>query len=141
MAQIGEGSAVSDVVTCRCRDDWDECQKKQACAKIKALDNAAKNKQARKRPLTPRLKKAKKSWQAKYWRDNPPPGGDWAHECAKTNGRPVQADHCVDVQYGGKVKGPFSYLDASVNMSIGSQLASSEVQTPSGFASENCGCS
>lgn len=130
------------VVEVVCKDEWDDCQKKQMCNKVKSLDSAAKEGGLTRRPVTPRLKKAKKSWQAKYRRDNPPPGGEWTDECAKHSGRPVQADHVVDVQWGGNVKGPFKYCDASVNMSIGSQMDKSPVRNATGFvASDNCNCS
>jgi len=138
MTEIGEGIAVSGPVTLKCDDEWDDCQRRQMCAKLDSLNDTAP---LTRREVSPRLKKAKKSWQAKYRRDNPPPGGNWTHECAKTNGRPIDADHVVDVQWGGHVKGPFEYLDASVNRSVGSQMAASQISTATSFkADPGCGC-
>jgi hypothetical protein len=128
-------------VEVKCRDDWDDCQKKQMCGKVASMNKAvAQHGPLHKRDVTPQLKKVKASWQAKYRRDNPVPGGKWTDDCAKTNGKPVQADHVVDVQWGGHAKGPFEYLDASVNMSIGSQMDKSTVNPATGFKATNCGC-
>lgn len=138
---------VSGVVPLKCKGDWNDCQKKQMCSKVASLNKSAP---LTKRPLNKRIKRAKKSWQAKYSRDwnnpnaegwypfNKPKGGDaeYAHTCAKTNGKPLQADHIVDSQWGGNAKGPFQWLDASVNTSIGSQMNNSEITHATGFTAD-----
>lgn len=132
-----------------CRDDWDDCQKKQMCAKVAKLNKAAP---LTKRDLSDRTKRVKASWQKKYrleWNRTPSPvwpafakptGGDveYAHPCAKTNGKPLQADHIVDAQWGGHPKGPFQWLDASVNMSIGAQMNGSPINTATAFTASCC---
>ncbi len=141
------------VMQLECRSDWDDCQKKQMCAKVAALNKAAPLK---KREVSPATKRVKASWQKKYARECPaatgianpspvwpdfakPKGGDgeYADPCAKTNGKPLQADHVVDTQWGGHPKGPFQWLDASVNTSIGAQM-NRDVSGATGFKASCC---
>ena len=132
-----------------CRSDWDDCQKKQMCAKVAALNKVAP---VQKREVSDATKRVKASWQKKYAREwnspNPskvwppfakPKGGvgEFAHPCAQTNGKPLQADHIVDTQWGGHAKGPFQWLDASVNTSIGAQMNSSRTSATS-FKADCC---
>jgi hypothetical protein len=142
-------ASASTVVELTCRDDWDDCQKKQMCAKVAALNKAAP---LQKRTLSARTKRVKASWQKKYAREwnspNPsrvwpafakPKGGDseFAHPCAKGQSN-LQADHIVDTQWGGHAKGPFQWLDGSVNMSIGSQMNNSQVTYATAFKADCC---
>jgi hypothetical protein len=140
---------LTGIVELKCKPEWDDCQKKQMCTKVAALNKAAP---LQKRSLSAAVKRTKKSWQAKYAREwnNPispvwpsfsrPKGGvsEFAHPCAETNGKPLQADHMVDSQWGGHAKGPFQWLDASVNTSIGSQMDKTEITTATGFKADCC---
>jgi hypothetical protein len=131
-------SVIDGVVILKCKDEWDSCQKKQMCTKAHTLNKTAPLK---KQAITPAIKAAKKKYQADYRTSNPIPGGQWSNDCAKTNGKPVDADHVIDVQWGGNVKGPFEYLDMSVNRSIGKQMDLSKVNPAKGFKTDaNCGC-
>ena len=126
------------VVNLKCKDEWDDCQRKQMCAKVDSLNETTPLK---KQPVTPAMKTAKKKYAADYREKNPAPGGSWTDDCAKTNGKPVDADHVADVQGGGDVKGHFEYLDMSVNRSIGKQMDLSNVDPAESFTTDpNCGC-
>ena len=122
-----------NIIVLECDPNWDPCQKAQARAKVDAL-----NKQAplQRRSVNQRLVEAKEAWQKKYRRDYLKPApkrwpdfcnpakqpSQYYDPCAQTNGKPVDADHIVDSQWGGNVKGPFRMLDAAVNQSLGSQM-------------------
>ena len=133
-----QAPVASGVIKLKCKDEWDDCQKKQMCTKVASLN---KSTPLKKQPVTPAIKAAKKKYQAQYREENPIPGGSWTDDCAKTNGKPADADHVTDVQWGGDVKGPFEYLDMSVNRSIGKQMDLSNVDPVGSFATDpNCGC-
>ncbi|MFO0949492.1 MAG: hypothetical protein U1D30_26860 [Planctomycetota bacterium] len=135
----------------QCDPNWDDCQKKQMKSKVASLNAEAKKGNLKRRPITPALARVKESWQAKYRRGTPgawpsfsSPTPSYAHPCAQTNGKPLDADHVIDCQWGGatpsvgNAKGPFQFLDASVNRSIGSQMAKVEDDEPSEFALKGC---
>ena len=109
-----------------------------------------------------RIRKAADSWAAKFGREwnkksiskrstKWPSGADpttqeekFYDDCAKTD-KPLEnnmeADHVLEVQLGGRVAGPFLWLDAEVNQSSGRQIRSARsrgVTEPTGFVSRNC---
>lgn len=130
----------SGIVKIRCRNDWDDCQKKQMCAKVNALNKAAplKRRSYVSKSQHRRIKRAKKSWQQKYhsdWNKPSPQGwspntmpkggsGEYLHSCAEKNGKPLEADHVIEVQLDGNVRGPFKWLDSSVNGQSGREINS-----------------
>ncbi|MEJ8857881.1 hypothetical protein WKW79_25150 [Variovorax robiniae] len=73
-------------------------------------------------------------------------GTNYAAECmrpvpgrAENNGRPTNADHVKEIQFGGKPEGPFMILDAAVNKSIGTQLNKrGNVTHLTGVSAANC---
>lgn len=127
----------------RCENGWTECQKKQMKSKVEKMDALAKG-----RPgglptrSTSELRKAAKGWQAKFAREwnnhNPPRAGCWPaaanpanqtkyfyDDCAKTSnpvGAGMEADHIHEIQLGGRISGPFLWLDGEVNGSSGNQI-------------------
>lgn len=150
---------VSGVIVLECKSDWTPCQKKQMQAKAAKMDAEAKARGGLStRSTAGRIRKAADSWAAKFARDwkksNPTgwpqfsdPSSQDTHfydDCAKTDdplGNDMQADHMVEVQLGGHVKGPFLWLDAAVNGASGRQIRSARsrgITNPSGFTTQNC---
>lgn len=141
-----------------CKPGWTDCQKKQMKAKAAKMDAAAKQSGSLQTRSTTKLSAAKASWQQKFARDwnkpNPegwPPFSDpskqgekFYDDCAKTSdplGQGMQADHVLEVQLGGSVKGPFLWLDGTVNGESGRQIKSARSAgntNPSGFTTKNC---
>ena len=82
------------------------------------------------------------SWPA--FSDPSKQGSKFYDDCAKTNdplGNGMQADHAIEVQLGGSVKGPFIWLDGAVNGASGRQIKSARAAgntNPSGFTTKNC---
>lgn len=127
------------VIELECRDDWDDCQKKQMKAKAKALDKIAKKRgYLQTRKPNKFLRKVGRKFQ-RLFRENfsaLAPTGKFPSalepcnmkkthfdDCAKTNGKNLDADHVLELQFrGGNPAGPFQMLDASVNRSCGSQI-------------------
>lgn len=125
-----------------CKENWNECQKKQMKAKAKALDSLAKERgglQTRKPARI--LRKVGQVFQrrfAKHWNAASPTGkfpsklepskleNKFFDSCAETKEplkNKMQADHILELQFiGGNPAGPFCWLDASVNQSSGSQI-------------------
>ena len=150
----GEG-----IIDLECKDGWTECQKKQMKAKAAQMNATAKKKGGLStRPTAGRIRDAADSWAAKFGRDwnksNPKnwqefsdPSKQKTHffdDCAKTDdpkGNNMQADHVHEVQLGGRVEGPFLWLDAKVNGASGGQIKSARSQGATkitGFTAENC---
>ena len=148
---------VSPAMVLKCEDGWTDCQKKQMKAKASRMDGIAKQKKDLPTRSTKKLSAAKSSWQKKFARDwNKPNPEGWpsfskpsaqkSHfydDCAKTDdplGNEMEADHVLEVQLGGSVKGPFLWLDKKVNGASGRQIyqQSKSNPNPSGFTTENC---
>ena len=147
------------IIVLKCEDNWSDCQKKQMKAKASSMDTLAKQKKGglSTRP-TSQLRKAAKGWQAKFARDwNKPNPKGWPEssnpinqpshfydDCAKTAnplGAGMEADHVQEIQLGGRVAGPFRWLDGVVNGSSGNQIQaarSSGITNPTGFVTQNC---
>ncbi|MAR89389.1 MAG: hypothetical protein CML06_00700 [Pseudomonadales bacterium] len=144
MTGLSQGSANVGVITLKCEDDWDDCQKAQMKAKAKKLDGLAK--QGKMKPRNtyadgkPTLaRKNGNGWAAKFARDwdkpNPKGWPDFSNpgkqdskffdDCAETadpKGKQMQADHVHEMQLGGNAKGPFLWLDKDVNEASGRQI-------------------
>jgi len=145
-------------IVLECDPNWTDCQKKQMKAKAAKMDAAAKQKGSLQTRSTKKLSSAKKSWQQKFARDwNKPNPEGWPSfsdpskqarhfydDCAKTDdplGNNMQADHAVEAQLSGNVKGPFIWLDADVNGASGRQIKAARAAgntNPSGFTTRNC---
>jgi hypothetical protein len=113
----------------RCKEEWDKCQLSQWCRKITALNKLAGQQGGLKKVAkTATVDYLKEEAQADYREDNDPETGegDWYDDCAKKDaakdGQNVQPDHIHEVQLGGDVDGPFKWLDASVNGSVGATI-------------------
>lgn len=157
MANLG-AMAPTGPIELECDPNWNDCQKKQMKAKAAKMDAAAKQKGSLQTRSTSKLSAAKASWQGKFARDwNKPNPEGWPafsdpskqpekfyDDCAKTNdplANGMQADHAVEVQLGGNVKGPFIWLDGAVNGASGRQIKSARAAgntNPSGFTTKNC---
>lgn len=136
--QLPVGTGILEL---ECRSDWNDCQKKQMKAKAEALDKIAKKRgfiQTRK--PNKMLRKVGRKFQRRFRKhfDATKPTGKFPtalepcnqknthlNNCAKTNGKKLDADHVLELQFrGGNPAGPFRMLDASVNRSCGSQIKS-----------------
>jgi hypothetical protein len=136
------------VIIVNCKKGWNKCQKQQACSKIRRMDSRAKNSPtgmleniAKTNPAGyPDIRTAGNTHAAAY------DGTNLAHPCmavtqgrAANQGRPMQADHIHELQFGGAAEGPFMWLDASVNGSIGKSLNNNKITHPTGFkAGKSC---
>lgn len=132
-----EGEVVLD-----CRSDWDPCQKEQMREKARALDITAKNRSplkfVNKKSLLAAggkyagLKKAADWFQRNFRKRNSGSTDQkkYMTKCAMTNGKPLHVDHVIEQQLGGNPAGPLRFLDASVNMSSGSQLNNINQKNP-----------
>jgi len=138
----------SGVVRLKCKSEWTDCQRKQFCSKVRHLDREArKAKEAGKggswwRPISDKMKLEKENAQARFKRKYRKPAADskYYDKCAKKSNKKIQADHKRDVQMGGNVNGPFLYLDASVNTSVGRQIDSvrPRPRPAKGFSAPGC---
>jgi len=139
------------VVELNCHPDpkWDDCQRKQMCAKAKALDAFAK---ARGPLMFGKLYgpyRRSSGWFQRNFRQRFAGSKDpkkYLDDCARTNGKPMHVDHVLEKQLGGHPAGPLRFLDASVNMSSGSQLNHFNKRNPGAKISgvqgaSNCNCS
>lgn len=150
------------VIVLECDAAWTDCQKKQMKAKAAKMDAIAKEKGGlQARSTAGALRKAADTWAAKFardwnkpdpntatrWPDFSDPSKQSTHfydDCAKTDdplGNNMQADHALEVQLGGNVRGPFLWLDADVNGASGRQIRSARsrgITEPSGFTTKNC---
>jgi len=133
-------TAAGAIVTLECEPGWTPCQKEQMKAKAANMDAAAKSRGTlTTRSMAGRIRNAADTWAAKFGRDwdkddtkgwpgfADPAGqqNQFYHPCAETDdplGDNMQADHAVEVQCGGSVKGPFIWLDADVNGASGRQI-------------------
>jgi hypothetical protein len=155
-----QSSSARDSVELECDKDWTDCQKKQMKAKARQMNKNIKKGWINRGPVSEELAAEKSSWQAKFgrqWNNPSPRGRKWPsdadpsiqsksekfyHECAMTDdpkGAGLQADHVREVQTGGDPRGPFRWLDATVNASSGSQILNSGVTQITGFTTKNCG--
>jgi uncharacterized Zn-binding protein involved in type VI secretion len=147
------------IIVLECESGWTDCQKKQMKAKAAKMDAAAKAKGSlTARSTAGRLRQNANGWAAKFARDwNKPSPSGWppasnpasqsSHfydDCAKTTdplGAGMQADHVQEVQLGGRVAGPFLWLDGAVNGASGRQIKSARsagITNPTGFTTKNC---
>lgn len=153
------------VIVLECDSTWTECQKKQMQAKADAMDASAKKKIAQTgkglqtRPVDKPLGLAKASWQKKYaldWNKANPEGwhdpaadpskqaSQFYDDCAKTTNpqaAKMQADHVLEVQLGGRVMGPFRWLDEAVNRKSGRQIQDARKNGEfevTGITTKNC---
>lgn len=105
-----------------CRADWDPCQKRQMCAKVNHLNTQVP---IITRAVTDEMKTEKEAAQKRFRREFPADEAvrtaPWANRCGKTNGKALDADHKLEVMFGGATEGPLWWLDASVNQSLGAQ--------------------
>jgi hypothetical protein len=150
----GEG-----IMILECEANWTDCQKKQMKAKAAEMDAIAKQRGSlQTRATAGRIRDAADTWAAKFGRDwnNPNPKG-WQNfanpskqtphfydDCAKTDdpkGQKMEADHLHEVQLGGRVEGPFRWLDREVNGASGRQIKRQRdegITSPTGFQTKNC---
>jgi hypothetical protein len=132
----------------KCNTDWDDCQKKQACAKVKHMDTLAKNTPGGLGRVTklapasyPRLR-AQGDYAAAKQLENPTVN-DFADDCMKdppNNKKRMSPDHFHEIQYGGHPDGPLRWMDSSVNSSMGTKLGktSPDVTHATGFSMDCC---
>jgi len=133
----------------KCSDDWTDCQKKQACSKIRRMNTRA---QAAGPGGLRNISKTRR-WRAIYEANRDEGdrlaadynGNAYAHPCmnpptgAQNGGRDMQADHIHEIQFGGDPAGPFMWLDQAVNGSIGTQLnKTGKVTHLTGVTAANC---
>jgi len=151
-------TAPQDVVKLKCKDGWDDCQKRQAREKVRRLNELADKAGGLKRAV-PRVAPGDRD-AADFWADifrkefkrisngelNPgdaksgTTGGtdDFMDPCLEQKWqqmkkagkedeflRTVSPDHVQDIQLGGNPEGPLTWLDRSVNGSLGSQIGNS----------------
>jgi hypothetical protein len=154
-----QAPVTAGVIVLRCKDKWTDCQKKQMKAKAAKMDAIAKQKGSlNTRSTAGQIRKTADTWAAKFARDwNKPNPKKWPSfsdpskqdthfydDCAKTDdpkGNNMQADHVLEVQLRGHVKGPFLWLDGEVNTASGRQIKSARdrgVTEPTGFTTQNC---
>lgn len=136
-------------ITINCNDDWTPCQREQACSKIRRMNTRARNagpgglKNISKTSNRDRIRydinrDAGNRFAANY------DGANYAHPCmtaggAVNAGRPMNADHIHEIQFKGGPAGPFMWLDAAVNKSIGTQLnKTGNVTHLTGVKAANC---
>jgi hypothetical protein len=110
-----------------CRSDWDDCQKEQMKAKADVLDLVAQQTPLTAVPVGGLLRAAGRVAQRAFralFAASPPAqqAAMCVHGCGATNGRPMDADHVLELQLGGAPAGPLRMLDASVNRSCGAQI-------------------
>ncbi len=134
--QLPVGTGILEL---ECRAEWDDCQKKQMKAKAEALDKIAKKRgYIQTRKPNKMLRKVGRKFQRLFRKnfDATLPTGKFPtalepcnqkntnlDDCAKTNGKKLDADHVLELQFrGGNPAGPFRMLDTSVNRSCGSQI-------------------
>jgi len=155
-------AVVPGAIELECEDGWTDCQKKQMKAKAAKMDAIAREKGG----LTTRrtkgaLRDAADTWQAKFWRDwnktDPNEYTRWPEfadpskqsshfydDCAKTDdpqAAGLEADHVQEVQLGGRVRGPFMWLDGAVNGASGRQIKAARIRginKVTGFTTKNC---
>ena len=132
----------------KCSDDWTPCQREQACSKIRRMNKRAK---AAGPGGLKNISKTSARDRVRY-EANRAEGDDYAADYNGTNnaspcmagsppneGRPVNADHIHEVQFNGDPAGPFMWLDAGVNKSIGTQLnKTGNVTHLTGVTAANC---
>lgn len=161
-ARVSEVTATSGQCTCStsvpprigpihlyCKAGWSECQKKQARAKVRWLNEAVASSggSLERQEGDDSITLKKKYYQGMYRDkfndkyagretspDPPSPAGnynDFMDMCLWNEfqnrkltqlPRDIQADHIQDTQWSGNVKGPFLLLDESVNTSMGNQM-------------------
>ena len=150
------------VIVLECDPSWTDCQKKQMKAKAAKMDTITKEKGSlQTRSTAGAIRKAANSWAAKFardwkkpdpnkstrWPESSDPSKQDSHfydECAKSDdplANNMQADHVLEVQLGGSVRGPFLWLDADVNGASGRQIRSARSKgntSPTGFTTKNC---
>lgn len=151
MAQKTYVKKVGPIVI-RCSDDWTPCQREQACSKIRRMNTRAKaagpgglkniSKQILNASTRDRIRyEANRKEGDEYAADYN--GTHYASPCMKgppvNAGRPREADHIHEIQFNGDPAGPFMWLDASVNGSIGTQLnKTGNVTHLTGVTASNC---
>ena len=125
----------------KCSDEWTKCQKEQACAKAAGPGGLANISKIPSRRLAYEANRDEGDRLAAAYE-----GSNYAAPCmqatqgrAENGGRPMQADHIMEIQFGGAPAGPFMWLDASVNGSIGTQLnKTGKVTHLTGVTAANC---
>jgi len=135
----------------KCSADWTPCQREQACSKIRRMNTRAKAagpgglKNISKTSARDRLR-----YEANRLEGNECAaaynGSNYAAECMRpapgrgeNGGRPMNADHIHEIQFNGAPGGPFMWLDAAVNKSIGTQLnKTGNVTHLTGVTPANC---
>ena len=135
----------------KCNDDWSDCQKEQACSKIRRMNTRAKaagpgglENISKTSPSQRLVYEANRAEGNEFAADYD--GDRYAADCmkptqgrAENSGRPMNADHIQEIQFGGGAAGPFMWLDASVNKSIGTQLNKrGNVTHLTGVTAANC---
>jgi hypothetical protein len=130
-----------NIIILDCNPAWDNCQKAQMRAKADSMDAIAKKRggiQTRSPKANEALRRVGRKFQAlfqEHWAATQPTGKfpsalepcnlSRTHfdDCAKMNGKPLQADHVLELQFkGGNPAGPLRMLDSAVNQSSGSQI-------------------
>jgi hypothetical protein len=136
----------------KCKSTWGTCQKQQACAKVKTMDDKAKSpgglvNYSKGLGGMDLLRTMSEAHQERYQADyqNDPSSVDYAHECMNDTdppnaGRPMAADHIIDIQFGGDCNGPFQMLDSSVNSSLGPSIynQSKNLDVVTGVSADCC---
>jgi len=135
-----------NVLELECRPEWDDCQKAQMRAKAEGLNKIAKARGYIETRATPNEflrgvgKKFQTLFRTHYAATEPtglfppklePSAQNKTHfdDCAKTNGKPLDADHVLELQFkNGNPAGPLRMLDASVNRSSGAQIRALRVE-------------
>jgi hypothetical protein len=140
------------VINLKCEEDWDPCQKMQACSKVKHMDTLAKHTPgglARTSKLNP-ADYAKNRMRGDYFakkalKDAAKGEGlnDYSHECLKyppNATRRMSADHSHDISYGGDPRGPLRWMESTVNWSMGTKigLTQPDVTHATGFTMDCC---
>jgi hypothetical protein len=147
-------TAVLGHISMKCDPNWDDCQKKQACSKVKHMDALAKGAApgglARNAKLNPSDYERQRSrgdyYAAKHIEDarKGEPGTDeYSDDCMKyppNNARRMSADHSHDISYGGDATGPLRWMESSVNSSMGTKIGRTkpEVTHATGFSMDCC---
>lgn len=140
MATIGQAMFVGSDVIVRCDDNWTCCQREQAQAKVKNLDDACPC-PVKKRKVSTTSKRAKKNCQSRETgrllremdadaaqgaKDNASSPclaeqmeKDWKNGNQSTTDMDVQMDHPVEVKFGGPANTTLKALDTEVNNFFG----------------------
>ncbi|VWX55964.1 hypothetical protein VARIO8X_110052 [Burkholderiales bacterium 8X] len=142
-------------ITIKCNQDWTPCQREQACSKVRRMHERCKAERPRGlRNISKQIDGQTDSLRMRYLANREEgnklaakyQGSNYAADCmkpipgrAENNGRPTNADHVLEIQFGGAPGGPFMVLDAAVNKSIGTQLNKcGNVTHLTGVKAQNC---